>query len=411
MRRPLIAAVGAVALAGALVAGTRLMANPAAADHNLAGNNTAGRTAADHKAPGHGQSYAALSGSRYQATAAGLRADLFNTQNFTGKPITRIAGVDLRAGTRAPLPGIAPDTFSIRWTGTLKITKTGVHTFHSRSDDGFRLWVNNKAVIANWTLHPATDNTGTIHLKAGTKATVKVEYFERYGEAVARLDLTEPGAKRAALPRHRLAPPAPATPPTTPRPTSRPPTTSPRPTMTPTVRPTTPPPTTPRPTTPAPTRPTATPTTSPRPTTPPSTPPPTTPDSGTNAQERAVLDLTNAERQKAGCAPLALDSSLVKAAGDHASDMVRQHYFSHDSLDGRSPFDRMKAAGFRGGMMGENIAAGQGSPQSAMTAWMNSSGHRANILNCSYNKIGIGYDPGEVKPNMRGSWVQNFGRS
>jgi uncharacterized protein YkwD len=123
-----------------------------------------------------------------------------------------------------------------------------------------------------------------------------------------------------------------------------------------------------------------------------------------------VLDLTNQERAKAGCGPLRTNKSLIQAAEAHAADMVAEHYFAHDSLDGRSPFDRMKAAGFRGGAMAENIAVGYTSAASVVKGWMNSPGHRANILNCSYTMIGIGYDSGQVKPDWgNGSWVQDFG--
>lgn len=126
--------------------------------------------------------------------------------------------------------------------------------------------------------------------------------------------------------------------------------------------------------------------------------------------EAQVLDLTNQERAKAGCGPLRTNNSLIQAAEAHAADMVAKHYFAHDSLDGRSPFDRMKAAGFRGGAMAENIAVGYTSAASVVKGWMNSPGHRANILNCSYTMIGIGYDSGQVKPDWgNGSWVQDFG--
>ncbi|ADB30398.1 SCP-like extracellular [Kribbella flavida DSM 17836] len=151
-----------------------------------------------------------------------------------------------------------------------------------------------------------------------------------------------------------------------------------------------------------------------------STPPPTTeptPDDpppgggGTNAQEREVLELTNQARRRQGCRPLQLDDSLVEAAGRHASDMVRRHYLDHTNPDGQGPGDRIQAAGFRGSGWGENIAAGYESPQRVVAAWMNSDGHRANILNCKYNRIGIGFDPGQVKSDWgSGSWVQDFGR-
>ncbi|MEU4196080.1 CAP domain-containing protein [Kribbella sp. NPDC026611] len=202
------------------------------------------------------------------------------------------------------------------------------------------------------------------------------------------------------------------------------------------VRPTSPS-STPRRTTPTPTRTTKTPTPTPtRSTTAPSrdstrtpqptktrkptpkpshtaTPTPTRttkPGGSSGPAESQVLALTNQERSKAGCGPLRTISSLTKAAEAHAADMVDQHYFAHDSLDGRSPFDRMKAAGFSGGAMAENIAVGYSSAAAVVDGWMNSPGHRANMLNCSYTMIGIGYDSGQVKPEWgNGSWVQDFG--
>jgi len=134
------------------------------------------------------------------------------------------------------------------------------------------------------------------------------------------------------------------------------------------------------------------------------------PTGGSGTPEAQVLNLTNDERAKAGCGPLKTNSALTEAAEEHAADMVDQHYFAHDSLDGRSPFDRMKAAGYRGGAMAENIAVGYQSPTAVVEGWMNSDGHRKNILNCTYTVIGIGYDAGQVKPEWgNGSWVQDFG--
>ena len=142
------------------------------------------------------------------------------------------------------------------------------------------------------------------------------------------------------------------------------------------------------------------------PTSKPSTKPPA-PSGGAEAQ---VLQLTNAERAKAGCGPLRTNSSLTRAADLHATDMVVHHYFDHNSQDGRSPFDRMKAAGFKGGSMAENIAVGYRSASAVVKGWMNSEGHRKNILNCDYTMIGIGYDSGQVKSEWgNGSWVQDFG--
>jgi uncharacterized protein YkwD len=142
----------------------------------------------------------------------------------------------------------------------------------------------------------------------------------------------------------------------------------------------------------------------------PSDPPPG--GGGTSSEEREVLDLVNQARRNQGCKSLSLNDSLVEAAGSHASDMVRRHYMDHTNPDGEDPGDRIKKAGFNGSGWGENIAAGYSSAQKVFNAWMNSEGHRNNILNCKFTKIGIGYDPGQVKSDLGpGSWVQDFGRT
>lgn len=200
------------------------------------------------------------------------------------------------------------------------------------------------------------------------------------------------------------------------RPTARPtrPTTA--PTTPPTTAPTTPPstpPAGPTPTRPTPTRPTASPTTT-RPTTPAPTTPtasPTTPSSGgsqTQQYQAEVTRLVNVERTKAGCQPLTANSALTNAAQAHAADMLAHNYFSHDSQDGTSPFTRMTAAGYRWSGAAENIAAGQRTPADVMTSWMNSSGHRANILNCGLKDIGVGYAAGGGAAYGQ-YWVQDFG--
>lgn len=120
--------------------------------------------------------------------------------------------------------------------------------------------------------------------------------------------------------------------------------------------------------------------------------------------EGALLAQVNAERSAAGCGPLQGDSRLDEAARFHAEDMAVNDYFSHTSLDGRSPTDRAAQQGYSGGV-GENIAAGYRDAASVMEGWMNSEGHRANILNCGYDVIGIGIaDRGGTL-----YWVQKFG--
>ncbi|TSI02606.1 CAP domain-containing protein [Lysinibacillus sp. BW-2-10] len=107
--------------------------------------------------------------------------------------------------------------------------------------------------------------------------------------------------------------------------------------------------------------------------------------------EKQVVELTNAERAKAGLAPLQMDTPLMAVAREKSADMSKNNYFSHTSPTYGSPFDQMKAAGISYKAAGENIAQGQKTPEQVVQAWMNSEGHRANILNGSFTHIGVGY--------------------
>lgn len=130
------------------------------------------------------------------------------------------------------------------------------------------------------------------------------------------------------------------------------------------------------------------------------------PVSTSSSMASQVLALVNDERAKAGCGALTTSSALQRAAQGHSADMAANDYFSHDSQDGRSFSDRIRAAGYSGGAIAENIAAGQQSASAVMQSWMNSSGHRANILNCSYRHLGVGYAKGG---SMSPYWTQDFG--
>ena len=112
--------------------------------------------------------------------------------------------------------------------------------------------------------------------------------------------------------------------------------------------------------------------------------------------------LTNVERAKAGCGALRTDSRLAAAAQAHSRDMVDRDYFSHTSPDGEGPGDRAAAAGYDR-WSGENIAAGYPTAAAVVQGWMDSAGHRANILNCDSKATGVGYDP------RRNMWTQMFG--
>jgi uncharacterized YkwD family protein len=113
-----------------------------------------------------------------------------------------------------------------------------------------------------------------------------------------------------------------------------------------------------------------------------------------------VFSIVNQERAKAGLNPLASDSALSGMALAKAKDMYSNHYFDHTSPTYGSPFNMMTSFGIRYTYAGENIAMGQRTPQEVMTAWMNSPGHRQNILSPNYTKIGVAYYNGE--------WVQEF---
>ena len=107
--------------------------------------------------------------------------------------------------------------------------------------------------------------------------------------------------------------------------------------------------------------------------------------------EREVVRLVNVERTKAGLKELTYDWELSRVARIKSQDMKDNKYFSHNSPTYGSPFDMMKSFGIRYRSAGENIARGQATPQAVVNAWMNSSGHRANILNPSFTHIGVGY--------------------
>ncbi|OEH92480.1 CAP domain-containing protein [Bacillus solimangrovi] len=107
--------------------------------------------------------------------------------------------------------------------------------------------------------------------------------------------------------------------------------------------------------------------------------------------EKEVVDLTNAERAKNGLAALEIDEELSKVARAKSADMQSNKYFDHNSPTYGSPFDMMKQFGISYKTAGENIAYGQKTPQEVVNAWMNSEGHRKNILNGQFTHIGVGF--------------------
>jgi len=107
--------------------------------------------------------------------------------------------------------------------------------------------------------------------------------------------------------------------------------------------------------------------------------------------EQRVVELTNAECAKQGLPALKIDTELSKVARIKSEDMQKNNYFDHNSPTYGSPFDMMKKFGISYTSAGENIAQGQRTPEEVVQAWMNSAGHRANILNNGFTHIGVGY--------------------
>lgn len=114
-------------------------------------------------------------------------------------------------------------------------------------------------------------------------------------------------------------------------------------------------------------------------------------DSSVTNYENEVIRLVNEIRVKNGLKALTADWELSRVARYKSQDMKDNRYFSHTSPVYGSPFDMIKSFGISYRSAGENIAKGQSTPQAVVNAWMNSSGHRANILNSSYTRIGVGY--------------------
>ncbi|MBX0359347.1 hypothetical protein K2225_16740 [Halobacillus sp. Nhm2S1] len=110
-----------------------------------------------------------------------------------------------------------------------------------------------------------------------------------------------------------------------------------------------------------------------------------------SAFEKQVVELTNQEREKQGLAPLKLDTELSAVAKDKSLDMQQNNYFSHNSPNYGSPFDMMKSYGIDYRTAGENIAMGQTTPEEVVQGWMNSQGHRENIMNPNFTHIGVGH--------------------
>lgn len=123
--------------------------------------------------------------------------------------------------------------------------------------------------------------------------------------------------------------------------------------------------------------------------TPPNPQPQPQPTGGITADDQQAFALLNQDRKANGLPPLTLSADLSRVAAAHSQDMIDRHYFNHNDPDGKTPFDRMRDAGISFSYAGENIAMNQ-SVAAAEQAFMNSPGHRANILSPNFHKVGLG---------------------
>lgn len=126
-----------------------------------------------------------------------------------------------------------------------------------------------------------------------------------------------------------------------------------------------------------------------------------------SAFEMRVIDLVNQERAKVGLKPLKADIPLTKGARMKSQDMRDKGYFSHTSPTYGSPFQMMTKLGIKWSAAGENIASGYRTPESVMQGWMNSPGHKKNILSTKWTKIGVGYAKGGKSGHYWTQWFTN----
>ncbi|MEL6866315.1 MAG: PA14 domain-containing protein, partial [Bacteroidota bacterium] len=137
----------------------------------------------------------------------GLTAQYYNNKDLTNLVNVQVdPTVNFDWGTGSPASNIGTNTFSVRWEGRIRVPRAGTYTFFTNGDDGVRLWVDNKPIIDDWTNHPPTERAGMIHLEAEVYYTIKMEYYEDGGGALAQLKWAGPGVLKEIIPSQNLFP-------------------------------------------------------------------------------------------------------------------------------------------------------------------------------------------------------------
>ncbi|WP_420597548.1 NPCBM/NEW2 domain-containing protein [Deinococcus sp.] len=138
---------------------------------------------------------------------SGLTGDYYDNQDFTGTKVTRIdATVDKNFGAAAPVAGIAPNSYSVRWTGQVQPKYSETYTFTTTADDGVRLMVNGQVLVDNWVNQGPTSKSGTIALKAGVKYDIRLEYYQASSGASVKLEWQSGSQTRQVVPQSQLSP-------------------------------------------------------------------------------------------------------------------------------------------------------------------------------------------------------------
>ncbi len=133
----------------------------------------------------------------------GLTATYFDDVNFTTLVDTRLDfEIDFDWGTTPPFAQMQPNNYSVRWTGQIEAPVDGRYTFYTLSDDGVRLWIDNKLILDNWTSHTLTQNLTKINLEKGKLYDIRLEYYQKFGDAVISLQwsASAPGINKQVIP-------------------------------------------------------------------------------------------------------------------------------------------------------------------------------------------------------------------
>ena len=142
------------------------------------------------------------------ARTAGLVGSYFPKPNFAGEPVKRVdASVDFNWQGGSPLPQVAGfpnEQFSVRWEGEIETAVAGEYRFHSRTDDGARLWIGGQQVIDRWQDQAESEHSGAVRLEGGRRYPLRFEFYDNSSTAVAKLLWTPPGGKREIIPTARL---------------------------------------------------------------------------------------------------------------------------------------------------------------------------------------------------------------